>query len=256
MATPVVFQGGRQSGQESKWMKEQILFSLVVPGLIVTSGLGHTSRHNLRSRQGIADRCGVVTGEVLDQNGRPVARAKVYSLTLEHLPRGRQQSTLTNEKGIFTLGCVELGRNSIYVGKEDEGYPDTLLTPFLDRKLKPIINVSGEGVQQIELRLPPKAARLNVQVVDAATRRPIEGATLTLCRLDYSRECHQMNANQTAKGFSQLLPPIALSLKASAPDHEDWFYNEGPKNRSNAMQLGSNGPRSLVVLLRERKPPK
>lgn len=230
------------------------LFSLVLAAALGTGGVFYALSPRQQVSQDIAPGCGVVRGRVVDERGRPVSGVKVYSMILDRPPRGREFSTVTDQQGLFFLGCAEPGRNAIYVAKEEENYPDTLRTPFIDNRLIPVVNVSNRQVtRDVEIRLPPKAARLTGRIVDALSQQPIEGATLTLCRVDYPYDCRSLNANQTKTGFSQLIPPMALKIKASAPGHEDWFYGgDGSQKRAEVVLLAPQRVKNLVIALKRK----
>jgi hypothetical protein len=179
-----------------------------------------------------------------------VAGVKVYSLILDRPPRGREYSTTTDSQGKFSLTCAELGKNSVYVAKEGEGYPDTLLTPFIDPRSVTIINVTAQSKDEVEVHLPPKAGKLNVRVVDAATGRPIDDAIVTLCRASSPFDCHQMNANQTLLGLSQLIPAVPFTIKASAPGHTDWSYvSDTSKGPTKVLKLAPGTSRNVEIHL-------
>jgi hypothetical protein len=230
-------------------MIAQVLLGLII---LATIRSGADSSHQQQPDFEIASGCGVVEGRVLDSQGHPVAQAKVYSFVLDHPGRGRVRYAVSSPLGNFILGCAEPGRNAIYVSKEDEDYPDTLLTPFIDPKIVPIINVSEQRtIRGVEVRLSPRAGRLIARVNGGNTKRPIEGATVTICRAAYPRDCHSLN--QTASGFSQLVPPVAFTIKASAPDYYDWYYgSDGLKKHATIIQLAPGTTKGVVIELRRK----
>ena len=191
-------------------------------------------------------RCGIVRGRVVDQKGIPVSGARVYSMIMDRPPRGRSadRGTETDENGVFYLGCVEQGTNGIYVSKEADYYPDTSLTMFITKLgLAPVLNIAGgQVINGVEVRLGPKAGRLTGQVVDANTGKTIEGAVLSICRNGRNPECRQLNANNSSQGFSQLLPPIAFTVRASAPGYE--------QGTSILVQIKPSSVKTLIIPLK------
>lgn len=192
--------------------------------------------------------CGVVTGRVLDDSNHPVAGVTVYSLITDRPPRGRISSAMTDDQGTFTLTCAEIGRNSIHVAKVDDGYPDTLLTPFMDAKSIVVVDVKHERPSTLDVRLPPRAGRLSGRLVDAATKKSIEGAVVTLCRAESPYDCHPMNANQTATGFSYLIPPVPFTVRASAPGHMNHVERDS-KGRPNVIRIAPGTTKTLNLTL-------
>ncbi len=191
--------------------------------------------------------CAVVRGRVVDESGTPVSGVSVYAMIQDRPPRARSADvrTATDQNGDFSLSCVEAGNNSIHFAKESDFYPDTLLASFGDPKRIPVVNVSaGQTINGIEIRLGPKAGRLTGQVVDAATKKRIEGATLTICRADRKNDCRKLSANQSPEGFSHLLPAVALTVRGSAPG-----YAEGI---AQPIQIKPSATKTLTVSLRRR----
>jgi hypothetical protein len=190
---------------------------------------------------------------VIAQNGVPVSGVRVYAMVADRPPRARSADVIaiTDENGGFFLGCVEPGRSGVYT-KEDNYYPDTLRAPFIDPRLITKVNVANQGVTRgVEVHLPPKGVRVVVQVVDANTRRRIDGATLTFCRSNNPKDCRTVNANLTEMGYSQLLPALSLTIKASAPGHGDWYYgSDGSKSHASIVRLVPETTRTLLIALR------
>lgn len=100
------------------------------------------------SDQGIVAGCGVVKGRVVNDSGHPVAGAKVSSMITDRPPRGRLMSSQTDARGEFTIRCAQPGPNRVYVSKEDQYYPDTFLSPFVDARIIPFVNVVEQGVTE------------------------------------------------------------------------------------------------------------
>lgn len=232
-------------------MTVQALLSLILLALHWGASSPSASRSD-RLYQNSKPGCGVVKGRVLDATNHLVADVKVYSLILDRPPRGREYSTTTDAQGQFTLTCAELGKNSIYVAKEDDGYPDTFLTPFIDPKSITVVDVKNQSPARVDVRLPAKAGRLTARVMDAITKRPIEGAVLILCRADSPHDCHQMNANQTPVGFSQLIPPVPITIKASAPGYADLYYlGVEARGHASVIRIAPNTTKTLEISLKQ-----
>jgi len=91
--------------------------------------------------------------------------------------------TQSDQKGELSLPCLEPGANGIYISKENDYYPNTLLSIFRGDWKNSIVHISaGETRNDFEIRLPPKGARLTGRVVDAVSGKIIESAILILCR--------------------------------------------------------------------------
>ena len=204
------------------------------------------------SIQNIAAGCGVIEGRVLDQAGHPVTGAKVSSMINDRPPRGRLMWALSDAEGRFTLTCAQPGSNMVYVSKEDEYYPDTFLSPFVDVKLIPVVNVDEQGVTgNVEVHLPPKGGKVVAQVINAETQQPVDGASITLCRADDPNKCLTINATSQNAQFEKVVPPIRLTVKVSAPGYEDWYYKKGNASiEPGKMLLAPGSTKGLTILLR------
>jgi carboxypeptidase family protein len=206
------------------------------------------------SDQEIVAGCGVVKGRVVNETGHPVAGAKVSSMITDRPPRGRLMSSLTDAQGKFTLTCAQPGSNRVYVSKEDQYYPDTFLSPFVDAELVPIVNVVEQGItESVEVHLPPRGGKVVAQVIDAATQQPVDGANMTFCKADNPSKCLKINATSPDAHFNMALPSIRLTVKVSAPGYEDWYYKEGKASLRTAQILLTPGSaKRLTILLRPK----
>src|SRR5260370_30171386 len=68
--------------------------------------------------------CAVIEGRVVDDAGRPLAGATVYSLAVDHPPRGRLLSTVTDAEGRFSLKCAEPGKNGVSFTQDTDQRPE------------------------------------------------------------------------------------------------------------------------------------
>ena len=171
----------------------------------------------------VSQNCAVIEGRVINERGLPVNRATVHSFLLDRPPRARggEVRTETDQNGTFSLSCVDAGLNGVYVGKEDEYYPDTLLTPFIDAKSIPLVSVpGGRFTKHLEIRIGPKGGRITGKIFDSISHQPIDSAILTICQTSHPKNCRPLNANLTREGFSQLLPAWTFMVKALAPGYE------------------------------------
>jgi carboxypeptidase family protein len=239
-------------------MRKQVISCLV--GVLGMSSTLYATTPFQPSDQEIVAGCGVVKGRVVDQTGHAVAGAKVSSMITDRPPRGRLMSSLTDAQGQFTLRCAQPGSNRVYVSKEDQYYPDTFLSPFVDPKLVPIVNVVEQGITEgVEVHLPPRGGKLAAQVIDAATQKPVDGANMTFCKADNPSKCLTINATSADGHFSMVLPSIRLTFKVSAPGYEDWYYKEGSASlRAAKILLTPGSSKRLTIPLRPKAkgPPK
>lgn len=239
-------------------LASELFLSVIAIALLATGAAARVSASQ-QINSDIPAGCGAIEGRVLDDRNRPVEGVKVYSMVRGHPPRSRLPSTTTDLKGLFYLGCAELGMNSISVAKEDDYYLDTLLTPFnnINPMRIPAVNIADQRLNRgVVIHLPPRGGRLAGRIVDAATQKPVEGAFLMVCRASHPDDCRRFDANQTSisGGFSLLLPAIPLRVKASAPGYEDWNYkSNGKKGNTDVVQLTPGVTNTLVIALRAKR---
>ncbi len=129
----------------------------------------------------------VVDGKIVDELGRPLALASVHLVEMMPSLENRYFGPFeTDTVGHFhvTEPVSESGKYFISAMKEDAGYPNTRLAFYNDQEPQFFTldcNVSRSG---IVLKVGPKAAFIqHIDVSDASTGKPIEGASITLRRL-------------------------------------------------------------------------
>jgi hypothetical protein len=110
-----------------------------------------------------------LSGHVLDELGRPVARARIDAASRQ----ATQASTLSGPDGAFVFRALP-ERVELLLARPEARQR------FVLRKA--LVLASGE-TQQLELRLPPERPPLRVVVLGEAGR-PLEGAALALLSLD------------------------------------------------------------------------
>jgi hypothetical protein len=175
---------------------------------------------------GIAPGCAMIEGRVLGEAGQPLAGAKVYSMVIDHPPRGRLLSTMTDAEGKFSLKCAEPGKNGVYVSKEEDGYPDSLVTPFLERSLIPVVDAPDQkAIAGVEVHAPPKSGRLSGRVINSKTMESIAGAALRFCRVDDPGNCYPTRTDSRGE-FSLLMPPPPFTIQVSAQGYEESHYRK------------------------------
>lgn len=232
-------------------MRRQMILCLL--GVLGTSSaFSAVTPFQHHDREGVAG-CGVIAGQVLDETGSPVAGATVSSMITDRPPRARLKSSLTDEQGRFILTCAQPGSNRVYVSKEDQYYPNTFLSPFVDAKLIPLVDVLEQGVTEgVEVHLPPRGAKVVAHVIDTVTQQPVDGARMTFCKSDDPSKCLTINATSPNAEFATLVPSIRLAVKVSAPGYQNWYYKEGNASSRINILLTPGSIKGLTVHLRPR----
>jgi len=114
---------------------------------------------------------GCVTGTVVDQQGTPIAGARIQAGPGgENFDPGTWKST--DAKGHFRIDGVQPGNLPIYTYAE--GYP--LPTSQKDSSFTEVTVGSRSECAETNIKLGPKAAKLWVKVVDIVTQKPVKDA--------------------------------------------------------------------------------
>jgi hypothetical protein len=114
---------------------------------------------------------GCVTGTVVDHHGAPVSQARIQ-ISADDNRFHRVANKTTDANGRFRADGIQPGRCEIIVYAA--GYP--LSFNPRDGMVTDIDVASGADCADASIRLGPKAAKLLVDVIDAMTQKPIEGA--------------------------------------------------------------------------------
>jgi hypothetical protein len=120
---------------------------------------------------------GCLTGVVSDQQGIPLPKVSLQaSRTADHL-RFNNDTGLTDEKGNFQFKGLQPGNYFIFTHAESLGY-----APGFSQSTGEYSTVAispGAGCANVSINLGPKAAKLQVTVVDAVSQTPIQDAALS-----------------------------------------------------------------------------
>lgn len=142
-------------------------------------------------------------GRLLDELGRPVARARIDALS----PRGTPSSVLTGFDGYFAFRAVPT-RFDLLVARPDERQRFVLR--------RSIVLAAGEA-REIELSLPVERPALAV-VVRGEQGQPLGGASVALLSLDPTIPLRQ-SAESDARGECSLRDAVGIpaTLRVQAP---------------------------------------
>ena len=187
----------------------------------------HTPR-DASNRQLIDDQgVGGIAGRVINAEGGSVYGAQVYAHLLP-LRMGAPTGARSDKNGIFTIRNLPIGRYRISVVKEEAIYGWTFRRFYSAGfvELPEVIVYGGQTVSAGDVPLGPKAGKLVGTLRDAKTRRGIVSRTspeqtrhVILCRLDDPKNCSDANPDKFGH-FEILVPPVSLTLEASAPGYE------------------------------------
>jgi hypothetical protein len=197
---------------------------------------------------------GIASGRVLDDHGRPLAGVAV-SAELSETVSVSKKFCLTDRRGEFVIQALPPGKYILHTRDEEAGYPRTEFN-FYDagEAADQIVEVRyGQPVQNVVIRLGPKAARLTGRVVDAKTNDPLRGVNITARRVDQPDRFLTTGLfwHGVQGGFNFLVPAsLPLTLKITRAGYEDWEYKRpGNSREPGALRLLPGSTKELHVAL-------
>jgi hypothetical protein len=194
-------------------------------------------------------RVGTVEGTVTDFAGSPVPNATVYVLQ-----NGRAPAGITDANGNFVLTNIAVGPQRIFAYKESDDYPNPVWSFYGDTKSQegfPLVSVREDRpLRNVIVRLGPKSSRLHVAIIDAITKRPVSGATLSLNHEGKPKTLYTPGAASRSGELAVLIPAgIPVNLKVTAAGYHTWVYRDKTSTPPNAIQLKVGEKRSIKIEL-------
>ncbi len=153
----------------------------------------------------VLERGATLSGRLLDELGRPVARARIDALSSQRTPA----SALTDFDGTFTFRAVP-ARVDLLVARPEERQRFVLR--------RSVTLGPGES-REIELRLPAERPPLRV-VTRGEDGLPLAGATVALLSLEPTVPL-RLSAESDARGETSLLDAVGIpaTLRVQAPGY-------------------------------------
>jgi len=164
---------------------------------------------------------GTVTGTVVNETGKPLAKAKVHVAEKGPFAGHRVvQYHETDDGGHFRIAHVPWGTYVVMAGKEDAGYPDTAFVFYSNLAVPTVTLAPDLPTAEVSLKLGPKAGILDLEpVTDEATGKEIHSAAITLRRGD-NREFF-MTASTTEGRI--LVPSLTeVLIEITAVGYKPW----------------------------------
>ena len=221
----------------------RLLLSLLLVGV----SYAMTSAQDVQQNTALAQ----ISGRVLDGDGKPVRGASVCA---NSRPAGISGVCAPSRAGgKFTIHMLKPGLEYIvFASKREDYYP--FPTPgFYDAPPGTRVKVKleeGRALQDVEVRLGPKAGRLVGTVINAETNEVLKQFRLLACRDDRPEDCIAAGSGDKTGRFNLLVPTVPFSIKISAPGFEDWYGSESPREQPAALLVGSGTTMELNIFLR------
>jgi hypothetical protein len=192
----------------------------------------------------------IVSGQVLDAQGLPVANAKISIFPMGAVSGGLP-SALTDKEGRYRLVSPPFGETWFSAVKETAGYPDTnalLFAPEIDDRPKVLL---GPGTRlTLDIHLGPPDGILDGIITDATTKTKIGNAHITLQR--ESPKSIYSGSLPPDGHFLFALPPAPIEISITANGYLPWKYNDA-QTGSDKLTLMNSNRRTLSVQLTPEK---
>ena len=221
-----------------------ILPTVVLAGAFRSLEYPNAREQSLEQRQ---DRF-LITGQVVDENGRPVSSANVAAYP-ESL-HGKLPMTTTDNQGRFSIPVYKTGRWTINATKHAHGYPAMLPFYYPQDSIPSVIVKEDESPPFVKVKVL-RAGKLSVRIVDQETGQPIHNAQIGLCRIDAPRFCHRQNIVVRNGQFEVLAPLAPILVQISAAGYEDWYLTDNNDRRPQPLLTNSTATTELNVSLKK-----
>lgn len=191
----------------------------------------------------------VITGQVVDQDGRPVSHASVFAYPDQLF--GGLPSAVADGSGKFSIEVENGGRYRLTAGKVAEQYANLSSSfHYPVPATMPEVNV---GIYQptpfVMVKLGPRAGTLTGSVVDAETQESIARFQIRVCRLEGPGYCHQESFAGNFGRFQMLVPSTPILIEAFADGYRDWQRSDESKRNPTPLLVESGQIGELTVQL-------
>ena len=200
---------------------------------------------------------GVIEGRVLNAEGQPVADSDVFA-ELEERSLTPLQPARSDQDGNFRIVVGEPGTYTLSSSNEREGYALTLSGFHRDSSINiPKVQVGqDEVVKGVDINLGWKCSTVRGVILDAATNRPINAASITLRRADNPQILYSVSVAAKKKNgeFKVLVPHFPFTMEVSSPGYEMWVAGAGPgENDVSPLVVSPGEDREVRVALRRQE---
>ena len=181
-----------------------------------------------------------LSGRVLDEQGRPVAGARVGRYVLQRRPVTGAGSAVTDNSGVFLIADLDAKGNRISFHSDREGKMQIGTVPSNDERLRklnhvqfhvfhpdyPIFRTAGLAMRRKLNFVLPIGCTLSGTVTDSVTGRPASGVIVTAQNMDAGEHAHALTDNRgryrlpVARGNYNILARTEDRVCVAIPDRE------------------------------------
>jgi hypothetical protein len=169
---------------------------------------------------------GSVSGTVVDEAGQPVGGATVQLYDGFGLPI-RLRTVHTDQYGHFIVYTLHPGEWAFFPSKVEEGYADQVYGIGINRAYKPqhVVVKSGSETTGVVVSMPPKAAAVHIETIDADTGKPIKFITIRVENLTQNARMPGQGTPMMAQA-DVLVAPGVVRMTVSSAGYETWTASE------------------------------
>ena len=170
---------------------------------------------------------GVITGQVVDNNGAPLPSAQVTASEIGNRPGGIIPLAETDAKGHFELQHLKWATYRLYAAKPEAGYPNLRFAFYTrNQPTAPTVTLTrGSPLATVTLLVGPKAGVIKGVITDAATGDPVN-ATIRLERSDAPTLWY---ARSVQSEYRVLVPAtVGISIEVTAEGYRKWVPSREP----------------------------
>ncbi len=192
---------------------------------------------------------GVIRGIVINENDEPIVHARVHAEEEKPFFGHRIIRMFeTDKRGEFEIRSLPWGNYAVFVGKQEDGYPDTDVAFYSNLSFPRCLIEPNLPVPYVTVKLGPKAGLLEINsVTNADTGDAVPNVSLTLRRA----EKQNLFVTMTAVGPPPHLIPSGadVTVEISAPGYKSWILlgNDGNPEK---VRLRPGEIRELNVQIR------
>jgi hypothetical protein len=178
-----------------------------------------------------------LSGHVYQNNGKPLAGAKVSLFPLEVGIAGPMPETISDKDGGYQMSVPALGKTRILARLERLGYPNTFYKVFADPHdhFPEVTLARGEPLEQVDIHLGTADGIVDGEVIDRETGKVVNSAKITL-RWANDPSVFLSEGIRVGGSFEYSLPKRPITITIDAPGYRTWSYTNA-SNSSHHIEL-------------------
>ena len=190
----------------------RLIVGIAVTLVVMTSVFFHGASFSQSMPQKTASSGGVISGRVLDAEGKPIINATVTAEMANAI--GGIPNALTNKDGEFIIRGLRPGQYTLHARKEEDGYPRTEFNLYdAGTSTDPQVEVlEDQTMQNVIVQLGLKSGILTLRVVDANSNQPLHHADITIRRVDLPDRYLSSGLSVEEGEFKILVPALPFTV--------------------------------------------